>query len=154
MSGLHEAHVRQAPGQFLDEDPHFQPGDVLAHALVAAIAEGQVLGRAVAVDVEEVAILEMPGIMVGRGADDQQLGFGGNRHTGDLGVARRLSGARQQPSLRAAGIPRSRSGSAPDRLADPLPDQPVAMAEQQLERIGEASDVVSCPATMIAIIME
>src|SRR2546427_11058284 len=56
---LGQPHVGQAARELLQEDLHLHARQVLAHALVRAIAEGQVVAGVVAVDVEEVGIGEM-----------------------------------------------------------------------------------------------
>ncbi|CAK0157182.1 Uncharacterised protein [Burkholderia pseudomallei] len=127
-----EPHVRQAARQLVDEDLHLHAREMLAHALMRTVAERQVIGGIVAVDVEQVRIGEAALVTIRRRRDDQQLRAGGNRNAADRRVARR------DPP------PRDDRSAVTQALVDRVRDQrrvvtqlsPRArMLEQQLQRV-------------------
>ena len=85
---LSQLHVRQASGEFLQEDLHFHARQVLAHALVRAVAKGQVVAGVVPADVQQVGVGEVPLVVVGGRGDDQQLAAGRDVDAADLRVGR------------------------------------------------------------------
>ena len=80
--------MRQAAGEFLQEDLHLHARQVLAHALVRAVAKRQVIAGVVAADIQQVGVGEVPLVVVGGRGDDQQLAAGGNADAADLRVNR------------------------------------------------------------------
>ncbi|KAF1056008.1 MAG: hypothetical protein GAK34_00426 [Delftia tsuruhatensis] len=130
---LGQPHVGQAARELLEEDLHLHARQVLAHALVRAIAEGQVVAGVVAVDVEEVGIGEMPLVMVGRRGHDEQLRARRHGHAADHHVAR---GQAPPGGHRAVVAQAFLHGIGDQRgvLADLLPG--AGMLQQQLDGVG------------------
>ena len=67
---LHQKTLR--PAVVPKENPHLHSGDVLSHALMTAITEGQMIHRIVAVEIQFVGVLEVALVVVARGRNHQQ----------------------------------------------------------------------------------
>jgi len=125
--------MRQTAGEFFQEDSHFHPADILAHALVAAVAEGQVINGIVPVDVEPVAVFEMAFVLVARCLNDEKLGPLRQLHTAEQSRRRCLSA----PGNNRPGVAQTfldRIGNEARVIADVFPG--LAVAQQRLEHVG------------------
>ena len=130
---LGQAHVRQTACEFFQKDLQLQPRQVLAHALVRAVAKGQVLAGVVAVNVKQVGVGKARLVVVGRGHHDQQLGAGRDRHATHVHVTR----GQTPPGRHRAVVAQAffdRIGYQAGVIADFAPDPGVL--QQQLERVG------------------
>src|SRR5437762_2560893 len=58
---------------FFQKDAHLHTSQVLAHALMPAITERQVVSGIVAIDVQLVRVFEVALVVIGRCGDDQEL---------------------------------------------------------------------------------
>ena len=58
--------MRQAARERFEEDLHLHAREILAHALVRAVAERDVVARIVAADVEQVGVCEMALVVIRR----------------------------------------------------------------------------------------
>jgi len=123
----------QALGELLQEDAHLHPGQVLAHALVAAVAERQVVRGVVAVEVQRVRVLEVALVVVGRSHDDQQP-----RALRDFDAADpRVGHGKPPPRDDGAGQAQALLDGVGDERgvgADVLPR--LAVLQQQAQRVG------------------
>ena len=123
----------QSPRHFLKENPHFHACDILAHALMTAIAKSQMIDGIVTVDVEFVTLLEMTFVLIAGSLNDQQ--FGPFRQVGPSHPGR--GGGLSSPGDDGPGIPQAflhRVGNQLRILADVFPGLPVG--QQGLEHIG------------------
>lgn len=125
--------MREATGELLEEDLHLHAGEVLAEALVHAVAEGQVLHGVRAADVDAVRVVEVARVVVGRRAGDEQLGALGDRDATDRGVP----GGAPPPGRDRAGVAQALLDGVGDQvgvLADLVPHG--AVLEQELDHVG------------------
>ena len=130
---LAQRHVRQAAREFLQEDLHLHARQVLAHALMRSVAEGQVFAGVVAPDVEQVGVREMPLVVVGRRGDDQQLGAGRDVDALDG----HIPGGQAPPGGHRAVVPQALVDRVRDQARIVANLAPGAwMLQQQLEGVG------------------
>src|SRR5699024_1711144 len=114
---------------------HLHAGEVLAQALVGAVAEGEVVGGVVAVDVDEIGVLEATAVVVAGGGDHED-----SRALGD-GDATDLGGLRRDAAPRGLGpvVPQALLDGIGDERgvgADLVPDD--AVRHEGLDGVGDA----------------
>ena len=122
-----------AAGDLLQDDRHFHAADILAHALMRAIPEGQVIGRIVAPDIQLIGVLEMARIVVGRGHHHQDLATLGDNDPRNISIA----GGNAPPRDHGPGMAQTFLDRRRDQagiVADRLPLR--RMAKQLAQRIG------------------
>ena len=77
--------MRESAGDLLEEDPHLHPGEVVAHALVAAVAEREVIAALSRWMSNSSGVLEMAAVAVGRRLTIRSRALR-DRHAADGGV--------------------------------------------------------------------
>ena len=96
--------MRQAARQLLEENLQLHPREVLAHALVRAVAEGQMVAGIVAMDVEQVGVMKVPLVVIARGHDHQDLRAGGQHDATDADILQRDAPPRDDRAGKAQAL--------------------------------------------------